>query len=130
MHLPLLVQERIQYFQIGGGGGQKIMCAPHTSRARSTKSLAARVRLTLIRLGGGMMAPLDISRDNSATRKVLYDNFLSSFEVTVPKLRNFLYMHVGPKKAQNVILCTTSMQIGISFSHLVHQNMLIFTLNG
>ena len=25
---------------------------------------------------------------------------------TVPKLRNFLYMHVGPKKAQNVILCT------------------------
>ena len=30
---------------------------------------------------------------------------------TVPKLRNFLYMHVGPKKAQNVILCTKSMQI-------------------
>ena len=29
----------------------------------------------------------------------------------VPKLRNFLYMHVGPKKAQNVILYTKSMQI-------------------
>ena len=36
----------------------------------------------------------------------------------VPKLRNFLYMHVGPKKAQNVILCTKSMQI--EFFHLVH----------
>ena len=44
---------------------------------------------------------------------------------TVPKLRNFLYMHVGPKKAQNVILCTKSMQIEFFF-HLVHINMLIY----
>ena len=29
----------------------------------------------------------------------------------VPKLRNFLHMNVGPKKAQIVILCTKSMQI-------------------
>ena len=68
---------------------------------------------------GAMMAPLDISRDNSAMRKALattlYDNFISSFPAhfdtkfvtpggMVTKLRNFLYMHVGPKKAQNVIL--------------------------
>ena len=30
---------------------------------------------------------------------------------TVPKLRNIVYMHVGPKMAPNVILCTKSMQI-------------------
>ena len=64
-----------------------------------------------------MMAPppLDILRDYSATRKdlatTLYDNFSFKFTAqfdtkfvmpggTVPKLRNFLYMHVGPKKAQ------------------------------
>ena len=29
---------------------------------------------------------------------------------TVPKLHNLLYMHVRPEKAQNVILCTKSMQ--------------------
>ena len=34
----------------------------------------------------------------------------------VPKLRNFLYMHVVLKKAQNVILCTKSMQIEWVFS--------------
>ena len=102
--------------------------------------LLASQSLTLIRLGGGgggaIMAPLDISRDNSATRKALtttlYDNFLSSFPHiltpnlwcpggTVPKLhvRNILYMHIGPKKAQNVILCSKSMQI--EFFHLVHE---------
>ena len=99
--------------------------------------------LTLIRLGGHHGPPLDISRDNSATRKALattpYDNFLWQFPEhfetkfvtpggTVPRLRNFLYMHVGPKKAQNGILCAKSMQI--DFFHLVHINMLIFTLNG
>ena len=91
--------------------------------------------------GGGHDGPppLDISRDNSATRKALattlYDNFLSSFpHILTPnlgygsKLRNFLYMNVGPKMAQNVILCIKSMQI--EFFHLVHINMLIFTLNG
>ena len=47
---------------------------------------------------------------------------------TVPQLRNFLYMHVGPKKAKNVILCT---KINANlFFHLVHINMIIFTLNG
>ena len=64
-----------------------------------------------------MMPPpplLDISRDYSATHKALaatlYDNFFLEFPAhfdtkfvtprgTVPKLRNFLYMHVGPKMA-------------------------------
>ena len=62
-----------------------------------------------------MMAPLlNISHDYSATREALtatlYDNFLSSFPHiltpkfvtaggTVPKLRNIVYMHVGPKMA-------------------------------
>ena len=73
---------------------------------------------------------------NSATRKALtttlYDNFLLSFpHILTPNLwrpgvqfrsylRNFLYMymHMGPKKAQNVILCTKSMQI--EFFLLVH----------
>ena len=63
--------------------------------------------------GGAFKAPLDISRDYSATRKALaatlYDFFLSNFphiltpicdaRGTVLKLRNFLYMHVGPKMA-------------------------------
>ena len=34
---------------------------------------------------------------------------------TVPKLGNFLYMHVGPKKAQECDLCTKSMQIDFFF---------------
>ena len=53
-----------------------------------------------------MPTPLDISRDYSAMRKalaaILYDNFLSSFPhilCTIPKLRNIVYMHVGPKMA-------------------------------
>ena len=100
-----------------------------------TRNLEQRFgELTLIRLGGGggIMAPLNISRDNSATRKALattlYDNFLSSFPHMLtpnlwrPGLRFRSYvtfctrMHVGPKKAQNVILCTKSMQI--EFFHL------------
>ena len=61
-----------------------------------------------------MAPPLDISRDYSAMREALaatlYDNFLSSFPHifdtifvtaggTVAKLRNIVYMHVGPKMA-------------------------------
>ena len=64
--------------------------------------------------GGGLKAPLDISRDYSATRKALaatlHDFFFFKFPAhfdtkfvtpggTVLKLRNFLYMHVGPKMA-------------------------------
>ena len=64
--------------------------------------------------GGGGGLTLDISRDYSATRKALaatlYDFFLLKFPAhfdtkfvtpggTVLKLRNFLYMHVGPKMA-------------------------------
>ena len=88
--------------------------------------------LTLKRLGGGAFkAPLDISRDYSATRKALtatlYDFFLSSFPHiltpkivtpggTVLKLRNFLYMHVGPKMAPK---CDFVYQINANwfFSH-------------
>ena len=100
--------------------------------------------LTLIRLGGGaMMAPpLDISRDYSATREALaatlYDNFLSSFpHILTPNLwrpgvrfRSYVTLCTctsDRKWLQNVILCTKSMQI--EFSHLVHINMHIFTLN-
>ena len=100
--------------------------------------------LTLIRLGGGaMMAPpLDISRDYSATREALaatlYDNFLSSFPHILtqnlwrPGVRFRSYVTLctctsDRKWLQNVILCTKSMQI--EFSHLVHINMHIFTLN-
>ena len=64
--------------------------------------------------GGAFKAPLDISHDYSATRKALaatlYDFFSFEFPAhfdtkfvtpggTVLKLRNFLYMHVGPKMA-------------------------------
>ena len=70
-----------------------------------------------------------------ALATTLYNNVFLSFPahfdtkfvtsgVMVPKLRNFLYTHIGPKKAQNVILCTKSMQI--YFFHLIHINMLIF----
>ena len=64
--------------------------------------------------GGAMMAPplLDISPDNAQSSH--HDTLWQfSFEFpahldtkfvtpggTVPKFRNFLYMHVGPKKAQ------------------------------
>ena len=48
---------------------------------------------------------------------------------TVLKLRNFLYMHVGPKMAPKMWFCVQkSMQI--DFFHIVHIYMLIFTLNG
>ena len=100
--------------------------------------------LTLIRLGGGaiMAPPLDISRDYSATREALaatlYDNFLSSFpHILTPNLwrpgvrfRSYVTLCTctsDRKWLQNVILCTKSMQI--EFSHLVHINMHIFTLN-
>ena len=101
------------------------------------------LNLTLIRLGGAMMAPpLDISRDYSATRKALaatlYDNFLSSFQhILTPNLwrpgvrfRSYVTLCTctsDRKWLQNVILCTKSMQI--EFSHLVHINMHMFTLN-
>ena len=94
--------------------------------------------------GGGLKGPpLDISRDYSATRKVLaatlYDFFLSSFpHILTPNLwrpgvRFWSYVTFctctsDRKWLQNVILCTKSMQI--EFFHIVHINMLIFTLNG
>ena len=102
--------------------------------------------LTLIRLGGGgaIMAPLDILCDYSATRKALattlYDNFLLSFphiltwNLRCPgvRFRSYvtfcIYMHVGLKKAQK---CDFVYKINANwFFHLVHINMLIFTLNG
>ena len=99
--------------------------------------------LTLIRLGGGpWWPPLDISRDYSATREAfaatLYDNFLSSFpHILTPilwrpgvRFRSYVTLCTctsDRKWLQNVILCTKSMQI--EFSHLVHINMHIFTLN-
>ena len=89
--------------------------------------------------------PLDISRDYSATREALaatlYDNFLSSFpHILTPNLwrpgvrfrsliRNIIvYMHVGPKMAPK---CDFVYKINANwvFFHLVHINMLIFTLN-
>ena len=87
--------------------------------------------------------PLDISCDYSATRKALaatlYDFFLSSFpHILTPNLwrpgvRLWSYVTFctctsDRKWLQNVILCTKSMQI--EFFHIVHINMLIFTLNG
>ena len=99
--------------------------------------------LTLKRLGGPKRPPLDISRDYSATRKALaatlYDFFLSSFpHILTPNLwrpgvRFWSYVTFctctsDRKWLQNVILCTKSMQI--EFFHIVHINMLIFTLNG
>ena len=102
--------------------------------------------LTLKRLGGGPKRPpppLDISHDYSATRKALaatlYDFFLSSFpHILTPNLwrpgvRSWCYVTFctctsDRKWLQNVILCTKSMQI--EFFHIVHINMLIFTLNG
>ena len=101
--------------------------------------------LTLKRLGGGPKRPppLDISRDYSATRKALattlYDFFLSSFphiltpNLWCPGVRFWSYVTFctctsDRKWLQNVILCTKSMQI--EFFHIVHINMLIFTLNG
>ena len=99
--------------------------------------------LTLIRLGGGHDGPpLDISRDYSATREALaatlYDNSLSSLpHILTPNLwrpgvrfRSYVTLFTctsDRKWLQNVILCTKSMQI--EFSHLVHINMHIFTLN-
>ena len=106
----------------------------------------SRLPLTLKRLGGGgpkMPPPLDISRDYSATRKAfaatLYEFFLSSFpHILTPNLwrpgvRFWSYVTFctctsDRKWLQNVILCTKSMQI--EFFHIVHINMLIFTLNG
>ena len=85
----------------------------------------------------------DISRDYSAMRKALaatlYDFFLSSFpHILTPNLwrpgvRFWSYVTFctctsDRKWLQNVILCTKSMQI--EFFHIVHVNMLIFTLNG
>ena len=94
--------------------------------------------------GGGLgPPPLDISRDYSATRKALaatlYDFFLSSFpHILTPNLwcpgvwfwsyLTFCTCTSDRKWLQNVILCTKSMQI--EFFHIVHINMLIFTLNG
>ena len=92
--------------------------------------------------GGHDGPPLDISRDYSATREALaatlYDNFLSSFpHIFTPNLwrpgvrfRKYVTLCTctsDRKWLQNVILCTKSMQI--KFFHLVHINMLIFTLN-
>ena len=97
--------------------------------------------LTLKRLGGAMMPPLDISRDYSATRKALattlYDNFLSSFpHILTPDLwrpgvrfRSYITFCTctsDRKWLKDVILCTKSMQIEGFFLHLVHINMLIF----
>ena len=106
--------------------------------------LSLHTSLTLKRLGGGAFkAPLDISRDYSATRKALaatlYDFFLSSFpHILTPNLwrlgvRFWSYVTFctctsDRKWLQNVILCTKSMQI--EFFRIVHINMLIFTLNG
>ena len=90
----------------------------------------------LKRLGGGaMMAPLDISRDYSATRDglaaTLYDNFLLSFpHILTPNLWQpgaRFRMHVGPKMAPK---CDFVYKINANlFFHLVHINMLMFTLN-
>ena len=48
---------------------------------------------------------------------------------TVLKLRNFLYMHVGPKMAPKCDF-VYKINANLVFSHVVHINMLIFTLNG
>ena len=113
-----------------------------TSRGGGFRPPPAVLGLTLIRLGGPSWPPLDISRDYSATREALaatlYDNFLSSFpHILTPNLwrpgvrfRSYVTLCTctsDRKWLQNVILCTKSMQI--EFSHLVHINMHIFTLN-
>ena len=101
--------------------------------------------LTLIRLGGGGHdgpPPRHIARllgnARSSRAATLYDNFLSSFpHILTPNLwrpgvrfRSYVTLCTctsDRKWLQNVILCTKSMQI--EFSHLVHINMHIFTLN-
>ena len=128
--------------EIWGGGGPKQPPPPMDS---SPQNNPMGLGLTLIRLGGGGGhdgPPLDISRDYSATREALaatlYDNFLSSFpHILTPHLwrpgvrfRSYVTLCTctsDRKWLQNVILCTKSMQI--EFSHFVHINMHIFTLN-
>ena len=98
--------------------------------------------LTLKRQGGLLGPPRHFARllcnAQSSRRDTLWlfsFKFPAHFDTkfvtpggTVLKLGNFLYMHVGAKWLQNVILCTKSMQI--EFFYIVHINMLIFTLNG
>ena len=85
--------------------------------------------------------PLDISRDYSATREALaatlYDNFLSSspahFDIkfvtaggTVPKLRNIVYMHVGPKIA---LKCDLVYKINANLVFSLSSNICLFSLS-
>ena len=73
-----------------------------------------KIGLTLIRLGGAMMAPLRhiarlLGNARSSRRDTLWQfsfEFPAHFDTkfvtaggTVPKLRNIVYMHVGPKMA-------------------------------
>ena len=83
-----------------------------------------------------MAPPLDISRDYSATREALATTpifFRAHFDTkfvtaggTVPKLRNIVYMHVGPKMAPK---CDFVYKINANWFSQVHINMHIFTLN-
>ena len=86
--------------------------------------------------GGPWWPPLNISRE--ALAATLNDNFLSSFpHILTPNLwrlgvrfRSYVTLCTctsDRKWLQNVILYTKSMQT--EFFHLVHINMLIFTLN-
>ena len=99
--------------------------------------------LTLKRLGGGLKGPPSTFRAITLQRAMLsprhFDFFLSSFpHILTPNLwrlgvRFWSYVTFctctsDRKWLQNVILCTKSMQI--EFFHIVHINMLIFTLNG
>ena len=92
--------------------------------------------------------PLDISRDNSATRRALattlfYDNFLSSFPyiltpnlwrpgVQFPSYVTFctkMYARRTEKGSKCDFVYKINANWFFFFSHLVHINMLIFTLN-
>ena len=101
--------------------------------------------LTLKRLGGGPKRPPPwhfarlLCNAQSSRRDTLWlfsfkfpAHFYTKFVTpggTVLKLRNFLYMHFGPKMAPK---CDFVYKINANwvFFHIVHINMLIFTLNG
>ena len=140
VHILVKNQKGFNYINIENDND----CSPFENQKGINYIPLAQQVLTLKRLGGGpKRPPLDISRDYSATRKALaatlYDFFLSSFpHILTPNLWRpgvwfwsyvtFCTCTSDRKWLQNVILCTKSMQI--EFFHIVHINMLIFTLNG
>ena len=139
-------QGRIQDFQMEGGGGAKIMFAAHYQRGvrygpgpGPTWGSSKLLGLTLKRLGGGHDAPprhiarllgnaQSSRRDTSWQFSFEFPAHFDTKFVTVPKLRNIVYMHVGPKMAPK---CDFVYKINANwvFFHLVHIYMLIFTLN-